>query len=308
MNYALVGLFIVLLSTVIFLFLRFLRRPDPMQERLQYVLEEREDLWQQEEEQEEEDIEQTPTFVRPMLTTAGRFLMERVAPSQGFAQIDLTLERAGRPVGSVAEYLGLRLVLALALTVIGAMVSRGRPLTIVLVIIAIFGALGWWLPAYFLQRRITERKQAFWRDFLDALDLLALCVNAGQSLDASMARVVKEWPGPVANEFQRVNSEILLGESRREAFLSMAQRVDVPEISSFVSVLVQAEQVGGSISNLMLEQAEDIRIVRRQRAEELAKQAGIKMLFPLAFCMIPALMAILLGPAVPQMLELIESF
>jgi len=242
--------------------------------------------------------------LRPLLTTFGEIALQRLTPARSLQQMDLDLDRAGRPFGGgVAEYLGLRLMLALSMAVLGALLARGRPPGTVLALLFLCAILGWWLPAYWLRSRVKAWQQAIWHDFPDALDLLALCVGAGQGLDAAIARVSDEWPGPLADQFQRMLSEIHLGESRREALLSLAQRIDIPEITSFISVIVQAVRVGGSIAELMLEQADEIRTVRRQRAEELARQAGTKMLFPLVFCMFPALMAVLLGPAVPQLLE-----
>ncbi len=282
------------------------RPPDPARKRLDRILGEVGlDRLAEEPAQEK----RRRPVLRPVLAFLGQFALRRLTPASSLRQIDLDLDRAGRPFGGgIVEYLGVRLLLALSMAALGALLARGRPPGTVLALLLLCAALGWWLPAYWLRSRVKDWQQAIWRDFPDVLDLLALCVGAGQGLDAAIARVSEEWPGPLADQFQRMLSEVQLGESRREALLSLAQRIDIPEVTSFISVIVQAVRVGGSISELMFEQADDIRTVRRQRAEELSRQAGTKMLFPLVFFMFPALMAVVLGPAVPQLLETLGSF
>ena len=300
-TFLMLGGLIVLLASGLLIALRFLRRPDPAQVRLQRILAE---AGIAEPDGESPEKRQRRSVLGPLLIASGEFVLQRLAPTHNLEKTELDIERAGRPFGGgIAEYLGLRLVLALGLALLGALAMRGRPIGTVLALLLVSAALGWWLPAFWLKSRIQAWQKAVWQDFPDTLDLLALCVGAGQGLDAAILRVTREWPGAMADQYARVLTEMGLGESRRTALLSMAKRIDIPEITSFISVIVQADRVGGSISNLMLEQADEIRTARRQRAEELARQAGTKMLFPLVFCMFPALMAVLLGPAIPQILD-----
>jgi tight adherence protein C len=314
--YLLLSAAIAILGAALFAAVRALRQPDPTRERLNRVREEHgsapastRTVPKVHSKREGRPESGAPQAMRQALLTAlGQFMIERLSLARNLDQLNLDLERVGRPLaGGVAEYLGLRLVLALGLMVLGAALARGQPPGAVLGVLLLSGLLGSLIPAYWLRRQVQAWQQAIWRDFSDTLDLLALCVSAGQSLDAAMNRVIVEWPGPMADELQRTLAAILLGKSRREALQSMARRIDILEVTSFLSVVIQVELMGGSIAPFMLEQAEDVRHARRLRAEELARQAGTKMLFPLVFCMLPALMAILLGPAVPQLLKTLGS-
>jgi tight adherence protein C len=132
----------------------------------------------------------------------------------------------------------------------------------------------------------------------DVLDLLTVSVEAGLGFDAAVAKVVEKWDNPLTREFSRVLSEIRVGKLRREALRDMADRVEVPELKSFVAAIVQADQLGSSIGRILHVQAAQMRMKRRQRAEELARQAGIKMMLPLVFLILPALFIVILGPAV----------
>jgi tight adherence protein C len=133
--------------------------------------------------------------------------------------------------------------------------------------------------------------------------MLNICVGAGLGFDASLTRIGERWHTALADEFNRVVIEIRLGKSRSQALLDLARRTDVPEIANFVATIVQADQLGVSIAKVLRTQAEQMRIIRRQRAEELARQATIKLLFPLVFLIFPSMLAVLLGPAIPQLVR-----
>jgi len=163
--------------------------------------------------------------------------------------------------------------------------------------------VGFYVPMVWLSLLGNSRRRAMLRALPDGLDMLNVCVGAGLGFDAALSRVGERWQSPLADEFNRVVAEIRLGKVRRQALNDLATRTDVPEMESFVAAIVQADQLGVSIAKVLRTQAEQMRIARRQRAEELARQATIKMLFPLVFLIFPALLAVLLGPAVPQILE-----
>jgi tight adherence protein C len=146
------------------------------------------------------------------------------------------------------------------------------------------------------------------RSLPDALDLLTICVEAGLGFDAALARVADKWNNELSREFARALQEIQLGKLRREALRSMADRIDVPEVSTFVAAIVQAEELGVSIAKVLRIQAEEMRRRRRQRAEELARQAPIKMLPAIAFLIFPAIFVVLLGPAVIRIMTMEMSF
>jgi tight adherence protein C len=176
----------------------------------------------------------------------------------------------------------------------------------VLLIIA-FVALGFYLPTAWLGWRINQRQSDILRALPDGLDMLNICVGAGLGFDAALSRISERWHGALSDEFNRVVTEIRLGKPRRQALLDLAARTEVVEVENFVAAIVQASDLGVSIAKVLRTQAEQMRIIRRQRAEELARQATIKLLFPLVFLIFPAMLAVLLGPAVPQLIETLGS-
>lgn len=157
--------------------------------------------------------------------------------------------------------------------------------------------LGFILPQMLLRSRIDRRKQAIIKKFPDALDLMTICVDAGLTFDGAMSQVAGKWDDPLSEEFSRVISELQLGKTRRQALKDLADRTDVPDVSSFVASILQAEQLGVSIGKVLRIQSEQMRIKRRQRAEELAHQAPVKMTFPLVFLIFPSILLVLLGPS-----------
>jgi tight adherence protein C len=131
----------------------------------------------------------------------------------------------------------------------------------------------------------------------DALDLLTISVRAGLGFDAALGKVVERMRGPLPDEFQRALAEVRMGKTRRDALRDIIVRTDVPALTNFISAIIQAEQLGVSISKVLQVQSEQLRIERRQRAEEMAQKAPIKLLFPLIGCIFPCLFIVLLGPA-----------
>jgi tight adherence protein C len=167
----------------------------------------------------------------------------------------------------------------------------------------IVAGLGFYLPTLYLRSAISRRQEAIIKKFPDALDLMSICVDAGLPFDGAMARVHEKWDDPLAEEFGRVIYEVQLGKSRRQALRDMANRMEVNDVSSFVAAVLQAEHLGVSIGKVLRIQSEQMRIRRRQRAEEKAHQAPVKMLFPLVFLIFPSMFIVLLGPAVFQVLR-----
>lgn len=164
-------------------------------------------------------------------------------------------------------------------------------------------ALGFYMPVMVLQSMIDRRKQAIVKKFPDALDLMTICVDAGLIFDAAMQKVHEKWDDALAREFGRVTYELQLGKSRRQALKDMSDRMDLPDVTSFVATILQAEQLGVSIGKVLRIQSEQMRIKRRQRAEEKAQQAPVKMLFPMVFLIFPAMFVVLLGPAILRVIR-----
>jgi len=166
------------------------------------------------------------------------------------------------------------------------------------------GALiGFIYPQMWLRSKIRSRQNAAMKALPDALDLLTICVEAGLGFDLAMQRVSEKWDDPLSRDFGRVIRDIQLGKARKDALRDMANRLDVTDVTSFVAAIVQTEQLGVSIAKVLRIQSDQMRMKRRQRAEEKAHQAPIKMLFPMVFLIFPTIYIVLLGPAVLTVME-----
>jgi tight adherence protein C len=159
-------------------------------------------------------------------------------------------------------------------------------------------ALGYFLPVMYLKSKITRRQEAIWKALPDALDLLVICVEAGLGFDMAMGKVYEKWDNELAIAFGRVLREIQLGKMRRDALRDMANRMDVPDVTAFVAAIIQADQLGVSMSKILRVQADQMRVKRRQRAQEKAHQAPVKMMLPMVFLIFPSLWIVLLGPSI----------
>src|SRR5918995_1090649 len=157
---------------------------------------------------------------------------------------------------------------------------------------------GFMMPELWLSRRVKKRQKQILLATPDTLDLLTISVRAGLSFDGALAKVVEKVPGPLSDEFQRALAEVRVGKARRDALRDVIGRTEVPALSNFIGAIVQAEQLGVPIAKVLQIQSEQLRIERRQRAEELAAKAPIKMLFPLVGCIFPSMFIVILGPAI----------
>lgn len=180
----------------------------------------------------------------------------------------------------------------LMLLIAGSGGSPGRAIIFV-PLIALFGFAA---PVLFLRSRAMTRQRNFWKALPDSLDLLTTCVEAGLSLDFAFQRVAERQQGPVGYEINRMLREKALGQTRKEALTGMAERIDLPDVNVFVNSVIQAETLGTSIGQVLRVQARQLRIRRRQAAEQQAHQAAPKMVFPLVFFVLPSLFIVILGP------------
>ncbi len=162
---------------------------------------------------------------------------------------------------------------------------------------ALFTLIGFIFPDMWLSGRMRGRQKMIFRAMPDALDLLTICVEAGLGFDAAMSRVHEKWENDLGLELGRVIQEIRLGKLRRDALRDMSERLGVPEMTSFVAAVIQSEQLGVSMAKVLRIQSDQMRVRRRQMAEEEAHRAPIKMVFPIALLIFPSIMLILLGPA-----------
>jgi tight adherence protein C len=223
----------------------------------------------------------------------------RLTPLNLGPRIDELLVLAGNPAGWDAErVVALKIVGGIAGVVGGGLIASLLPMSFLFkgVIVGIFGSIGYLLPSVQVRSMANRRQYLIRRQLSDVMDLLTISVEAGLGLDAAIAEVVKNVPGPLAEEFARLSQEIQIGVSRSDAFRHMGERTNVPELAGFVLSMVQADLFGVSISNVLRAQSRELRQKRRQRAEEIAQKIPTKLLFPLIFLVLPALFVVILGP------------
>ncbi len=256
-----------------------------------------------------EEIELSQPFreriLAPMVQHAAS-LMTRFTPANTLESTRHQLDLAGNPNNwSPSEFFGIRAIATVALggLVFVVLSITKTDLPARLGMTAIFAALGYLLPGLWLGSKIRSRKTNVIKSLPDALDLLTICVEAGLGFDQAMQKVAEKWDNEMSRAFGRVLHEIRLGKTRREALRDAAQRIDVGDVTSFIAAVIQSEQLGVSISKVLRIQSDQMRVRRRQRAEEKAHQAPVKMLFPMVFLIFPSIWVVLLGPAILQVMS-----
>lgn len=170
------------------------------------------------------------------------------------------------------------------------------------VLLCIALVVGFFLPDIWLRRKIKSRQDEILKFLPDAIDILAISVEAGQGFIGALATLSSRKQNALTGEFDRFRTEVAAGKGRRDAFRDLALRTGVEDLSNFVAAMIQADQLGIGVAEVLRSQSEELRIKRRQRAEEKARKAPIKMLFPLIFFMFPSLFIVILGPAVPKIM------
>jgi tight adherence protein C len=241
----------------------------------------------------------------PLLNGLATFVA-RFTPQQSLEKTRQKLTLAGNPNNwTASQFWGMRVAATVALGAVFFLLLSvsGQPFSKRLLLAGGAAAIGFVYPQVWLGSKIRARQSAMLRALPDALDLLTICVEAGLGFDAAMQKVNEKWDDPLAMEFGRVIREIQLGKARRDALRDMANRAEVADITSFVAAIVQTEQLGVSIAKVLRIQSEQMRRKRRQRAEEKAHQAPIKMLFPMVFLIFPSIYIVLLGPAILTVME-----
>jgi tight adherence protein C len=256
-----------------------------------------------------EDIEMRQPFtdrvLLPLLQRIGE-LSTRFTPQKVLEDTSRKLEIAGNP-GRIeaATFLASRFIVAAffgaLMLAIGLFAPNRWPLGTVVLVVLIFTGLGFFFPQLWLQSRINARQLDVRRALPDALDLLTVCVEAGLGLEAAMAKVSDKWQNQLSLAFLRAIREIQLGKARRDAMRDMAERIGLPEMTSFVAAIIQSEILGVSLAKVLRIQSDQMRVRRRQLAEERARQAPVKMILPLALLIFPSILIILLTPAAIQL-------
>jgi tight adherence protein C len=279
-------------------------RGDPLQDRLNEFAGSGEDLASLEEIEMSQSL--MDRVVIPIAYRFGEFAL-RFTPQNALEATARKIELAGNPRGlEPTLFWAARFGVAIGTTGLLLFIfsigsidwSWGRKLLLV----GVFTLLGFYVPELLLSSRMRKRQEEVLKALPDALDLLTICVEAGLGFDGAMAKVNEKWDNELSLSFGRVLREVQLGKLRREALRDMSERIDIPEMTSFVAAIIQSEQLGVSMATVLRIQADQMRIRRRQAAEEKAQQAPIKMLFPMAGLIFPSIMILLLGPAAVQLM------
>lgn len=216
------------------------------------------------------------------------------------AELQRRLDLAGSPAGwDVDRILAVKVLGLVVGSLFGVLVSLALGISLLPAVAVVLGltAAGFWGPNLALYQAAYNRTERIRRDLPDALDLLTISVEAGLTFDSALSQVARNTVGPLAEEFFRVLQEMQIGLGRSEALRALGARSDLPEMRGFVTAMVQADTFGIPIANVLRVQAKELRVKRSQRAEEMAQKVPVKILFPLIFCILPALFVVVIGPA-----------
>jgi tight adherence protein C len=226
-------------------------------------------------------------------------LARRATPAGSLARINRLLNAAGRPPAwPVARVVVAKLVLAAGGGLFGLLIVSSSPSLPRVLFALVVTAVAYVVPELLLYSRGQERRQAIGLELADTLDQMTIAVEAGLGFESAIARAGKNGKGPLAEELVRTLQDIAVGQPRREAYLALAERTGVADLRRFIRAVVQADQYGVSIADVLRTQAQEMRLKRRQRAEEKAMQIPVKVIFPLILCILPTLFIVLLGPTV----------
>lgn len=253
-----------------------------------------------------------PFMGRVVLATFQKLalLTRRVSPKDINKQISIKLARAGYPRNlDVDGFLALKALSAItvAALVVVLFLLKGYSPTRLLIGLALVPA-SFFLPDLWLNWVIEKRQKKIRRALDSTLDLLTISVEAGLGFDIALAKVIRNHPGPLSEEFARMLHEVQVGAARKDALRNLAERTDVDELGNFISSIIQADAFGVSIGNILRVQASEMRLKRRQRAEENANKVPVKIVFPLVFCIFPAFFVVLVGPGVIRIISSLGAF
>jgi tight adherence protein C len=252
-----------------------------------------------------EELElQAPFMERTLRPLAARLsgTFSRFTSASFTAKTEKNLALAGNPGDlRTTDWLGVKAIGAIVFAIVFFLVGLfllNTGFVMALVLGGVGVLFGYIIPEFWLGGRVKARQKAILLQIPDALDLLTISVRAGLGFDAALGKVVEKMEGPLIDEFRRALAEVRVGKARRDALRDIIPRTEVPALTNFIGAVIQAEQLGVAISKVLQVQSEQLRIERRQRAEEMAAKAPIKMLFPLVGCIFPSLFIVILGPAI----------
>jgi tight adherence protein C len=238
-----------------------------------------------------------PTTARPRAGMPSR-LARALTPAGTVDRLNRLASSAGRPAEwPVPRLVAAKLVLAAVAAAPALLVVTARPGLLTVLMAVVVTGVAYVLPELLLYSRAQERQQAIALELADTLDQMTIAVEAGLGFESAMSRAARNGRGPLAEELVRTLQDIGVGQPRREAYLALAERTGVPDLARFIRAVVQADAYGVSVAGVLRTQAAEMRLKRRQRAEEKAMQIPVKVIFPLILCILPTLFIVLLGPA-----------
>jgi len=284
------------IGALVYVGLREDRDRDPLQDRLAQFAEEDQPV------ETLDEIEMSIPFSQRVLVPFAQGLANitmRFTPQQQLEQSRRKLELAAS-TQDPTTFFGIRVIATFLFGIGGALLGFVvlQESLMINIGIAVGGALlGFYFPIMSLNSKIRKRQENILKALPDALDLLVICVEAGLGFDMAMGKVYEKWDNELSLAFGRVLREIQLGKLRREALKDMSDRMDVPDVNSFTAAIIQADQLGVSMSKILRVQSDQMRTKRRQRAQEKAQQAPVKMMIPMVLLIFPSIWIVLLGPA-----------
>jgi tight adherence protein C len=245
-----------------------------------------------------------------MRTTSGRSggsaMVGLLTPRGTVRRIQGLLARAGHPMDwPLSRVIAAKLVLPAIGVGFGLLYLLSTPGLLPLLLIAVVVVVAYFVPDLLLYSRGLERQQAIQLELADTLDQMTIAVEAGLGFESALVRAGRNGKGPLAQELVRTLQDISLGQPRRDAYLALAERTDVQDLGRFVRAVLQADAYGVSIADVLRVQSHEMRLKRRQRAEEKAMKLPVKVIFPLILCILPALFVVVLGPAV---MDIVDAF
>lgn len=222
----------------------------------------------------------------------------RLSPRSAIDRLERGLDRAGRPAPwTVERVLGAKGACGILGLLLGLLLGNGLTLSGVALAVLLCPLL-FYVPDLLVYNAALRRQDQIMRGFAEALDMLTICVEAGQGFDAALLEVARNTKGAIAGELARMTGEIQIGTSRSEAFRTLGDRVNLPEVKNFVTAIAQADKLGIPLAAVLREQTAAMRVARRQKAEAQAQKVTVKILFPLMLCIFPSLLVVILGPGI----------
>lgn len=253
---------------------------------------------------EEMQLPFTARVLVPMFERVATFVSNRT-PSRVQEALQKRLAQAGHPF-TATRFVGMQFTATALAGLVGLILVSGqigsKPVVGVMMVV-VFALIGWRVPDFMLSRMITTRREKMDRALPDVLDLLSVSVEAGLGLDGAIQKVGEKFPEPTSGEFRELLKSIRLGTPRADALRELADRTGVPDMRTFTAAIIQAEQLGVSISRVLKGQSEALRIKRKQKIEEKAMALPVKMLFPLVLFIFPTIFIVVLGPVMIQIIE-----